>query len=156
MPVCCSLGPLPVTKATVHQGWAGLPSGLPGCLLAVLECSGREFTPVTWAEAQLELGKQTRAGVTGLLYLASPPGQEPAPLKVPLSEPDPWTQLCQKVSLVCLAGHQAATSICNGKCTDWEPTSTASGKTAEADDRKDCKKTLNRSPVSFQTRKACS
>lgn len=60
-------------------------------------CAGREFTRVTWAEAQLELGEQTGAGVTGLLQLASPPGQEPAHLQVPLSEPDPWTQLCQEV-----------------------------------------------------------
>lgn len=86
-----------MTKATVHQGWARLPSELPGSLLAVLECSGKEFTRVTWAEAQLELGKQTGARVTGLLQLASPPGQEPAHLQVPLSEPDPWTQLCQEV-----------------------------------------------------------
>lgn len=56
--------------------------------------------------------------------------------------------------LTCLLSwaHQADTFICNSKCNAWEPTSTASGKTAGADDRKDCKKSLNRSPLSLQSR----
>lgn len=52
--------------------------------MAVLECSGKEFVNVTWAEAQLELGEKTGAGVMGLLRLSSPPGQEPTQSQVPL------------------------------------------------------------------------
>lgn len=79
-------GAIASEKATGSASGMGLaPSVLPGCLLAVLERSGREFTHLTWAEAQLELGKQTGAGVTGPLHLASPPGQEPAHCQVPLS-----------------------------------------------------------------------
>lgn len=80
VPLCLSLGLLPVTKATVHQGQA--QCSLDACWLC-WNVQGTEFTCVSWAEAQLELGKWTEAGLKGLLHLASPPGQEPAHLQVP-------------------------------------------------------------------------
>lgn len=79
VPACSSLGLLPVTKATVHQGQT--QCSLDACWLC-WNVQGREFSCVTWAEAQLELGKWTEAGVKGLLHLASSPGQEPAHLQV--------------------------------------------------------------------------
>lgn len=77
---------------------SGTGSVLPGCLLAVLECSGDRVhlcelgrspagvreTDRGWTEGSPALGQPSRAGA------CSPPG----PL---LPEPDPWAQLCQEV-----------------------------------------------------------
>lgn len=82
VPVCSS-GATASDIGHRASGTGSAPSVLPGCLLAVLEWSGREFTCVTWAETQLESGKRAGAGLMGLLHLASPPGQEPAHFQVP-------------------------------------------------------------------------